>query len=167
MKISDSKTILAIVLIALGVLTRIAPHPMNFTAIGAIGLLAGMVIGNRIFSFVLPLAAMAIADLFLPNGFSPVVYAGISMMVIIGMVLGSNANYFKIGGGALVGTTVFFIITNLPFWYSFYPNTLAGAMESYTLALPFYFNQILADLSYSIALVAIYRFATKRIAAIA
>src|SRR5262245_50333569 len=49
-------------LIALGVATRLLPHPPNFTALGAIALFGGAVFPRVWQSLFLTLAAMALSD---------------------------------------------------------------------------------------------------------
>ena len=54
--------------------------------------------------------------------------------------------------GSLLSSLVFFLVTNLPFWYadlSLYSLDLKGTITSYTMALPFFKNQIAGDLFFS------------------
>jgi hypothetical protein len=53
---------------------------------------------------------------------------------------------------SLLSSIIFFLVTNLPLWYldqGLYPMTWSGTMTSYTLAIPFFNNQILGDLFYN------------------
>ena len=55
--------ILAIIILA--ALTRLIPHPPNFTPIIAICLFSGAYFKNRIFALLVPVGAMFLSDLFL------------------------------------------------------------------------------------------------------
>jgi len=57
----------------------------------------------------------------------------------------------KIGAGVLSGSLVFFLLTNFA-WLagsSMYPHTLAGVMQCYVAAIPFYGRTLASDLLYS------------------
>ena len=49
----------------------------------------------------------------------------------------------------LTSSTIFFIVTNFGVWLLGYPNTIAGFISCYTLALPFFINTILGDLFFT------------------
>ena len=52
---------IGIILIILGVITRLFPHPPNFTPIFAIALFAGTKFKNIKYSFLIPISAMLIS----------------------------------------------------------------------------------------------------------
>ena len=52
------RTLLALVLIALAAALRIAPHPWNFTPVGAMALFSGAVLKDRRLAFLFPLLAL-------------------------------------------------------------------------------------------------------------
>ena len=52
-------------IIVLAAVTRLIPHPPNFTPIIAIGLFGGAYIQNRSLAILIPIGAMFISDLFL------------------------------------------------------------------------------------------------------
>jgi hypothetical protein len=70
------RTLLAFALIVLAATLRIAPHPWNFTPVGAMALFSGAVLRDRRLAFIFPLVALFAGDVFI--GFHkliPVVYA--------------------------------------------------------------------------------------------
>jgi hypothetical protein len=111
------RTLLALVLIGLAAALRIAPHPWNFTPVGAMALFSGAVLKDRRLSFVFPLLALAAGDLFI--GFHkliPIVYASFFISVAIGLCLRRSRTIARISLATLLGSV------GLPlFW-----NTLAG-----------------------------------------
>ena len=52
----------AVLLVLLGALTRLLPHPPNFVALGALALYSGARLPRRV-AVAVPLAAMALSDL--------------------------------------------------------------------------------------------------------
>ena len=46
-------------------LTRLLPHPANFTAVGAIALFGGTYFNNKRTAFLIPMAAMLLSDMFI------------------------------------------------------------------------------------------------------
>ena len=132
-------------MIVLAVITRLLPHPPNVAPITGIALFAGCNIKDKNLAFMLPLLCMFVTDLFL--GFHvimPFVY--ISFMCISYIGISSK----KINNGTILGSSLlFFLVTNFGVWYLGYPNTLAGLVSCYTLALPFFVNTIIGDLFFT------------------
>src|SRR6266487_6226824 len=82
------RTLLALVLILLAAALRIAPHPWNFTPVGAMALFSGAVLKDRRLAFLFPLLALFLGDIFI--GFHklvPMVYASFFISVAIGLWL--------------------------------------------------------------------------------
>lgn len=154
------KLLPAFVLITLGIAARFLPHPANFAPIGGIAIFSGLYLPKK-WALALPLAAMFFSDLFigfysLPIMFS--VYAGFIIMGIIGLMARQNKKLSAILGGAILGSVIFYLITNGAVWAfgSLYPHTAAGLLESYYLAIPFFRNSLLGDLFYTGVLVGAY-----------
>src|SRR5436190_6227621 len=147
---SKSKIIFPVLLVALAASTRLIQHPSNFTAIGAMALFGGAMFRDKRLAFLLPLAAMLVTDAILGFHASMIpVYACFAFTVWLGTKIRQNRSIVKIATASLLSSLVFFLVTNLPFWYadiSLYPLTAKGMMESYTAALPFFGNQLAGDL---------------------
>lgn len=146
--------LIAFLLIIIAAVTRFIPyHPFNFTAIGAMALFSGVAFRDKRIAFLLPMAAMFISDLFIGFHFSILpVYACFVFTVWMGVLITRNQTVFNIGCMSLLSSIVFFLVTNLPLWYldlRLYPMTVAGTLESYSMALPFFRNQIAGDLFYN------------------
>ncbi|REJ80402.1 MAG: hypothetical protein DWQ44_07330 [Bacteroidetes bacterium] len=156
---------LACLLVIFAALTRVLPHPSNFTAMGAMALFAGATFSHYKWKFLVPMSALFLTDLYLGLHFSILaVYACFAFTVWLGSRMKSNPGFLRLGIFAVVSSTVFFLFTNLPFWYadlSLYPLTLEGTLLSYTMAIPFYKNQLAADLIYSFSLFGIFNLVTK------
>lgn len=74
---------------------------------------------------------------------------------LIGIWLRSHKKPLFVVGSALALSILFFLITNFGVWAppnNWYPHTLEGLIQSYTLALPFFRNTLIGDLGYTIVL---------------
>lgn len=152
MKILTPRLLTISTVILAGALSRLLPHPGNFSPVAAIALLGGAYIQDKRFAYLVPVLMMMLSDLFIPFGFNPVVYACFIGVVFIGTLLGKNINPKNIILSSLSASVLFFLVTNLPFWYTnpkLYTNDFAGLVTSYTVALPFFMNTILGDLFFS------------------
>ena len=141
----NRRDLIVLSLLVLAVITRLLPHPPNVTPIAAIALFGGCNIKDKNLAFVLPLLCMFLTDLFL--GFHiimPFVYLSFMCISYIGI------NSEKITNGTIFGSSLlFFLVTNFGVWFFGYPNTLAGLVSCYTLALPFFVNKIIGDLVFT------------------
>lgn len=141
----NRRDLIVLSLLVLAVITRLLPHPPNVTPITAIALFGGCNIKDKNLAFVLPLLCMFLTDLFL--GFHiimPFVYLSFMCISYIGI------NSEKITNGTIFGSSLlFFLVTNFGVWFFGYPNTLAGLVSCYTLALPFFVNTIIGDLFFT------------------
>jgi hypothetical protein len=142
--------------ILFGAILRVIPHPANFAPIGAMALFGGANLKKR-YALILPLAAMFVSDFFI--GFDSLqsrlmVYGSFLLIGLIGLAIRNHKNIFTVAGGSLVGSTIFYLITNCVVFYStkMYPHTWAGQMASYTNALPFFRNTLAGDLVYTTVL---------------
>jgi len=139
-------------LILFGALLRLMPHWPNFTPIAAMALFGGTYIKKKHLAFLVPVAALLISDFFL--GFHQwmiAVYVSFALVVGIGMLLRNRVKVGSVLLATVSASLLFFIITNFAVWLGspFYPQNMAGLIESYTLAIPFLNNGILGDLFFS------------------
>jgi hypothetical protein len=139
-------------LLTLGVATRFFPHPANFTAVGALALFGGLYLPKK-WAVVAPMTVMLVSDLFI--GFYAwqvmlSVYSGFAIIGLIGLKVRQNKKISTVLGGTLLGSIIFFLLTNLAVWAfgTMYAHNFSGLMQSYYLALPFFKNSLLADLTY-------------------
>ena len=146
MKNLNIRLISIIGLILLVSLSRLIPHLPNFTPVTALALFAGSYIRDKKFAFTVPLLAMFISDIFI--GFHPLiwaVYLSLLIGVLLGKLLETRKNIFKIFGVTLVSSIVFFIITNFAHWLMYYDPSWQTLTKCYFDAIPFYRNSLLGD----------------------
>ena len=141
------KVLFGFVLIA--ALTRLVPHPPNFAPITAMSLFAGAYFTRKQLAFIVPLLAMLISDLFL--GFYTIsIFVYLSFAVITWMGQQRNRVTPKL---VLLGSVLFFLISNLGVWLLYYPKTIDGLVTCFTLAIPFFATSLLGDIFYSVIMV--------------
>ena len=166
----------AIALVFAAALTRLLPHPDNFTPIGAMALFGAAYFSRQALTLAIPFIALFISDLLLNNiiykeyysGFTLItsgwIYLAFGLMMLIGwLVLRHKVNAGRVVTASLGASLVFFLVTNFSTWAetTLYPKTAAGLMACYTAGLPFLKNTVLGDLFFSAVLFGTYEFAAR------
>jgi hypothetical protein len=158
------RAILAAVVIILAAVLRIAPHPWNFTPIGAMALFSGAMFRDRRVAFLFPLVALFVGDLFVGlYRIIPIVYASFLLSILIGTRLANRRSILRIGGAVFLGALQFFLVSNFAIWkfYDTYPHTLAGLVTCYILGLPLFGNTLAGDAFYATLFFGIFALAEK------
>ena len=158
------KEVFPIGLVLILILSRLIPHPPNFTPIVAVAIMSGYLFKNIYLSFATLLVSMLVADSFI--GFYEnifFVYLSLLFLVYIFYKLGRKINLKNLFLYSFAGSILFFIITNFGVWLLGspgldnvpYEKNLQGLIKCYILAIPFIKNTVLSTLtfSYSILLV--------------
>jgi len=148
---------LALSLLLAGIIVRFVPHAPNFTPIAAIALFGGAYL-NRKSALVVPLALMALSDVFL--GLHNVVaftWGGILLTAILGFSLQKKLSALRVAGLSIISSLLFFLISNFGVWVmGWYPRTAEGLIQCYAAAIPFLRNFTVSTLVYSAVLFASY-----------
>jgi hypothetical protein len=152
--VESDKKIIAL-MIGLGAVARLAPHPWNFTPMLALGLYAGAKSSKLRTGVLVTLLALALSDAVL--GFSRdalFVYPAWLIPVFVGRWIHRAESVGTIAAGALFSSLSFFLITNGGTWAmgTLYPHTMAGLTTCLAAGVPFYRNQLLGDAVYTLAL---------------
>jgi hypothetical protein len=146
------RTLLALAIIALAAALRIAPHPWNFTPVGAMALFSGAVLKDRRLAFFVPLCALFVGDIFIGfHKLMPIVYASFLVSVAIGILLRDRRTVGPIAAATLLGAIQFFLVTNFAVW-AFglsYPRSSAGLLACYVAGIPFFWNTLAGDAVYA------------------
>jgi hypothetical protein len=145
------RAILIFAMTGLAAALRLAPHPWNFTPVGAIALFSGAMVRDRRVAFLFPVLVMFATDLIIGfNKLSPLVYACLLLSVLIGRFLNQKRNLPRIGGATFLGALQFFLITNFGVWAFLhsYPRTGAGLAACYLAGVPLFWNMLAGDVVY-------------------
>src|SRR5882762_11437396 len=146
------RTLLALVLIVLAAALRIAPHPWNFTPVGAMALFSGAVLKDRRLAFPFPLVALFVGDVFIGlYKIIPIIYASFLVSVAIGLWLRDRRTIARITLATLLGAIQFFLVTNFAVWQFLkgFPHTASGLAACYIAGIPFFWNTLAGDAFYA------------------
>jgi len=150
-------------LIFAAALSRLLPHPPNFSPIEAVALFGGAYFINRGWALLVPLLAMFVSDLALglvnggiywswfASAGSLLIYACIALSTLLGFGLRGKVSGGRVLGYSLAGSVLFFLVTNFGTWLggALYPQTGAGLAAAYVAGIPFFQWTVAGTLFYS------------------
>jgi len=141
--------ILGLIIVA-SIIMRLVPHPANFIPLGALALFSGTYIRSK-WGIVVPVLVMVGTD-FVLGLHSLVLFTWGSFLLIamIGWWVRKKKNIWRIVGGTLAGSILFFIVTNFAVWAFtlLYSKTVIGLVQCFYMAIPFFRNTMAGDLFY-------------------
>ena len=158
---------LAAGLVLLGIVARLAPHPWNATPVMAIALFGGVALSKR-WPILLPFLIVATSDVLLGwHRTIPFTWGAFLLTGGLAWWIRSRPTVARIVGASLVGSSLFFLITNFGVWVigDLYPLTAQGLWQCYLAGLPFFRNTVAGDLVYTAALFGGYALATRTLPA--
>ncbi len=130
---------------------RLLPHWPNIAPFTALALVTGSQHQSR-WAPLAPLIPLAATDLFFGlHATIPFVYGSMVLISLFGRRL-RKKNPLALAGASLVSSLIFFVTTNFGVWLlsGLYPQTVGGLLTTFTLAIPFYQNALLSDLTFSL-----------------
>ena len=151
MKKTKQKIVLFLYFIGFIALSRIIPHPPNFTPVIAMAIFMPYLTRNLTSAMLIPLSAMFVSDLVL--GFHSSMF-WVYGSILIGTTLSHYTMSMKrttlhLGSNALLASTIFFVVTNFAVWMGgMYPMTFDGLLLCYTMAIPFFGNTLAGTIFY-------------------
>lgn len=138
----DNSQKLVLILIIFGIISRLIPHPPNFSPIAAIALFSGLNFKNKKIAFLIPISILIISDLII--GLSLInLFVYVSFLSIV--FFGTKIKSIKFNN-IIISSFIFFILSNFGVWLIGYPKTFDGFILCYTLAIPFFGYSIAGDL---------------------
>lgn len=149
---------IAISLITFAVSLRLLPHPANFAPMAAVAIFGGAILPKR-YAIGVPLAAMAISDLFIGfHSLIAVTWGSYAFIAVASSRWLSKPTLIRGASITLSSSIFFFIITNFAVWLTsgMYAHTWAGLVRCFEMALPFFRNTATSDLIYTGALFGAY-----------
>ncbi|AEI50886.1 hypothetical protein Runsl_4566 [Runella slithyformis DSM 19594] len=166
MNLGLSRFSTVVILIIVAALSRVVPHPFNFTPIGAMALFGAAQFNRKIFAFMIPVVAMLLSDALIGNPSFPT-YFSFALIAGFGVVYLKKLNAGRLLTASIAASVVFFIITNFFVWFggTMYPQTWQGLIGCYTAGLAFYqqtffgnlfLNTVMGDLFYNTLLFGAY-----------
>jgi hypothetical protein len=160
-------------ILILTALSRVFPHPWNFTPVIAILIFSAANIKNMYVKVALPFLIIVLSDLLIDlntgQGFhsgTPVVYLSYLAVSAISFFSLRKISVLNVFTTSILSSLVFFLITNFAFFYpasptvnlalGTYPHTIEGIAASYTAALPFFKNALFGDLIFTAVLFGVF-----------
>lgn len=151
-------------MIFVAALTRVLPHPPNFSPVEAVALFGGAYFASRVFALAVPLLAMFVSDLALGlvNGgiywdyFTSVhflaIYGCIALSTVLGFGLRGKVSGPRVLGYSLAGSVLFFLLSNFAVWATASEGLGACSLSlgaCYVAGIPFFQWTLLGTLFYS------------------
>ena len=136
--------------------SRLLPHPPNFTSLIALSFYVPLIFGMSYIPIII--LSFAFTDIFF--GYHQTLFFTWGSVILIGFL----SKYFfktliKRLCGAIIGSIVFYLITNFGVWLSgIYPFNLNGLILSYIAALPFFAYNIISTIIFSVIIEATCKF---------
>ncbi|MDR1342872.1 MAG: hypothetical protein LBK18_06420 [Prevotellaceae bacterium] len=166
-------------LIVLAAMSRLAPHPPNFSPVGGMALFGAAYYSRRCWAFAIPILAMWVSDLALNNivyaqyfdGFvwfysgALFTYGAFAAVVLLGMLTLKKVRVGRVAAAALGASVVFFLVSNFGVWLAagMYPHTPAGLAACYAAGIPFFQNTIAGDLVYTAAMFGAFEWGARKL----
>lgn len=160
-------------IVALAVLSRLAPHPPNFSPVFGAFLFSRAYLKKRD-SIWFPVALLAVSDMILTSqvyhmrfrlGWTELLnWSAYAVMALIGGWLRRRVSPRTVLAASLAGPTAFFLISNFAVWlgWQMYPATWQGLFACYIAGLPFFRSSLLSSLLFCALLFGAYEFYRKK-----
>ena len=179
---------LIIGIIAVAALSRLIPHPWNFTPIAGIGLFGAAYFSKKSWAFIIPFAALFISDLLVNNIYYPIffpefykgftlltsgwyyIYGSFALIILLGFFSLKKINILSLLGTSLLASILFFLVTNFGVWLTnpaLFAQSPAGLMAAYVAGIPFFWNTLAGDLFYVAVMFGSYELIKQRYPALA
>lgn len=147
--------------------SRLLPHPHNFTPLGGMAILGAAYFNHRIWKYIIPVLAFYISDLLVSNliyaSFYPDQsfvwfsghmlwnYGAILVIVALSSRIMKRKNWKNLIGASLSGAVIFFLISNFGSWVGnpLYTNDISGLISSYVAGIPFFPNTLASTLLFA------------------
>lgn len=149
------KNSLYISIILLLSLSRVLPHPPNFTPIISLAIMGPFLFGGLLISLICVMSSMFLSDLIIGvhSGMLQI-YLIIALISFIFSKYKNNLNKSNVLFFSIYGSAFFFIISNLNVWMfsNLYTKNLEGLINCYLMAIPFFHNTLISTIIFSYAI---------------
>lgn len=151
MELSPGELSLAMSLVGLDIVARLAPHAPNVTPIAASAVFAGMVLRSRALALAVPISALLVSDLVVGSydwRIMGVVYAALALPALVARWGRALRPVVVLAPLVLASSLLFFATTNFAVWAfsGMYAHDLHGLVLCYVAALPFLWNTVAGDM---------------------
>ena len=133
-------------------MSRLIPHPPNFTPIIAAAVISCYLFKNIYFSVIILSSSMFLSDLIIGLYDNFVyVYFCLFLVIFVQSKISKKITFKNLYTHCLIASLIFFITSNFIVWLtsSLYEKSLSGLIYCYYLALPFFTNTIISTIFFS------------------
>ena len=140
-------------------LSRIMPHPPNFTPVIAVAIMSAYFFRNIYLAFSIILISMLMTDAFI--GFHDniiFVYLSLFLITFIFFKISNKVKFKNLFIFGFLGSLIFFLVSNFGVWASGvlspitnlpYEKNLNGLINCYFLAIPFFTKTLISTIFFS------------------
>lgn len=148
------------IFLLLGV-SRLVPHPPNFTNLIALSFYIPVLFGRKFIPIIL--FSYLITDFII--GMHNLTFFTWGSVVVIGIFSGFFKNALKNRFfGVFLSSIIFFIISNFGVWLlGGYEYNLSGLVLCYFMAIPFFTNTLISTIIYSVIIEVVYFYFQKNV----
>jgi len=148
------------------VLSRLLPHPHNFTPIIAATVISSYLFKNIYLSLIILFSSMFLSDLIigLYSNFIFTYFALFLILIIQSQII-KKITFKNLYIYCLIASTIFFITTNFSVWMfsNLYEKSFDGLIYCYFLAIPFFTNTVLSTIFFSYIAYVVTNFGYKKL----
>jgi hypothetical protein len=153
----------ACLLIALGILSRLIPHPPNFTPVAALAMFGSFYFGSWKLGTAVPVVSLVLSDIVLgmyEPSLMAAVYASSLVPLVFGRMLRQRLKPGRVLLCALCSSIAFYMTTNFAVWLfgSWYASDWNGLTTCFVAGIPFFRYTLTSDLLFSSAIFGTYAF---------
>ena len=160
----NNTNLLPIFFILILSISRLIPHPPNFTPIISVAILSSFFFRNINLAIIVLLISMLISDFLI--GFHKYIFFTYIPLVIITLTFKDKVlKYKNMLFYSFIGVIIFYLISNFGVWVldKSYEKNIYGLINCYIAALPFLKNSIISTIFYTYLTFSTYNFSKKLI----
>jgi len=155
-----SRMLFVLLLMGSGILSRMLPHPPNFTPVLALGLFGGAFLPSRLAAIGCSVAMVLLTDIWIvlhdvlpaqgTQYLPEILLVNLTVYISVGLIalLGKQVRFGnRVGSSLLSGAgacVLFFGLTNVASWFAFYDKSWSGLVTCFINALPYFKNTCLS-----------------------
>ncbi len=129
-------------------ITRLLPHPPNFTSAIALSFYLPALFGYK--CIIVAISAFVISDFIL--GIHNLIFFTWSSIVLVGLLSRYFSNYYLRIIGIFLSCFIFYLFSNFGVWLvsDLYSNDIDGLIKCYFMGLPFFQNTLMSSIVISV-----------------
>ena len=156
--INLKKEIFPLSLILILIISRLIPHPPNFTPIISVAIISSYFFKDKFLSILVLMISMILSDFLI--GFHKNIFFVYLSLVTITLVfynLREKINFKSMFLFGFFGSLIFYLISNFGVWIlgTMYEKNFSGLLNCYIMAIPFFKNTFLSTLFFSYAVLVV------------